>query len=390
MAHVQDRGKEVPAASRYRARYRAPDGRERSRCFPRKIDAERFLSTVESSKLRGDWIDPALGRTTLEEWANAWLQSVRGTLKPKTVAGYESLLRSRIIPTFGKHPLSSILPSEVQAWVSTMDADGLSASRIHEAWVVLSQILDAGVRDGRVARNSARGVKLPRLQRREAEYFEPSEIDRIVRAMPEPYDLLVRVLGTLGLRFGEAAALRRRNVDPLRRRLRIEESLAEVRGRISAGPTKSHQTRSVAVPPSLAAALEDHLAQRVAADPDHLVFTGPKGAPLRYSAFYHRLWRPTLRRLGLPAVGIHVTRHSAAAAMISAGATPKAVQAVMGHASAAFTLTVYGHLFDADLDALAERLDDQRDGFRSVSRHVRGMKEDGGDGAQAVGVADLR
>jgi hypothetical protein len=50
------------------------------------------------------------------------------------------------------------------------------------------------------------------------------------------------VLGALDLRFGEAAALRRRSVDFLRRRLRVEESLAEVRGRISTGPTKSHQT----------------------------------------------------------------------------------------------------------------------------------------------------
>lgn len=163
------------------------------------------------------------------------------------------MLRSRIIPTFGRRPLSSLLPSEVQAWVSTMDADGLSASRIHEAWVVLSQILDAAVRDGRVARNPARGVKLPRQPRREAQYFEPRDIERIARALPEPYDLVVRVLGTLGIRFGEAAALRRRDIDPLRRRLRVEGSLVEIGGRITTGPTKSHQTRSVpcpAVPPT--------------------------------------------------------------------------------------------------------------------------------------------
>src|SRR5262249_42085693 len=184
---------------------------------------------------------------TVEEWAAVWLKSVRGTLKPKTVAGYESLLRSRIIPRFGRHPLSSLVPSEVQAWISAMDVDGLSASRIHEAWVVLSQILDAAVRDGRVARNSARGVKLPRQRRQEAEYFEPNEIERIAKSMPEPYDLLIRVLGTLGLRFGEAAALRRRDVDQLRRRLRVEGSLAEIGGRITAGSTKSHQTRSVPV-----------------------------------------------------------------------------------------------------------------------------------------------
>jgi integrase len=390
MAHVQDRGRKVPAASRYRARYRAPDGRERSRCFPRKIDAERFLSTVESSKLRGDWIDPALGRATLEEWANVWLESVRGTLKPKTVAGYESLLRSRIIPTFGKHPLSSLLPSEVQAWISTMDADGLSASRVHEAQVVLSQILDAAVRDGRVARNPARGLKLPRQQRREAEYFEPSEIERIAQAMPEPYDLLVRVLGTLGLRFGETAALRRRNVDLLRGRLCVEESVSEVGGRISTGPTKSHASRGLPLPRSLANALERHLATSVGPMPEDLLFAGPKGAALRYSAFYHRLWCPTLRRLGLPPVGVHVTRHSAAAAMISAGATPKAVQTIMGHSSAAFTLTVYGHLFDADLDALAERLDGQKDGFPSVSRHVRGMEDSAEGPTEVPRVVDLR
>jgi integrase len=69
------------------------------------------------------------------------------------------------------------------------------------------------------------------------------------------------------------------------------------------------------------------------------------------------VWRPMLKKLGLPTVGMHALRHSAAARMISAGASPKAVQSIMGHRSAAFTLTVYGHLFDEDLDALAERLD---------------------------------
>lgn len=228
------------------------------------------------------------------------------------------------------------------------------------------------------------------LERREAQYFEPTEIERIAEAMPQPYDLLVRVLGTLGLRWGEAAALRRCVVDLLRRRLRVEESLAEVGGLISVGPTKSHATRSVPLPPSLAEAFESHLAQYVAPHPDAFVFTGPQGGPLRHSAFYSRVWRPALRELELPVVGIHVTRHSAAAGMISASATPKAVQTVMGHASAAFSLTVYGHLFDADLDALAERLDGQKDGFRGVSRHVRGMNNSGEDDAEVVQVADLR
>lgn len=80
--------------------------------------------------------------------------------------------------------------------------------------------------------------------------------------------------------------------------------------------------------------------------------------PVRYRNFEGRIWKPTFQRLKLPAVGLHVLRHSAAARMIALGAKPKEVQTVLGHRSAAFTLTVYRHVFDTDLDALADRLDD--------------------------------
>jgi integrase len=90
---------------------------------------------------------------------------------------------------------------------------------------------------------------------------------------------------------------------------------------------------------------------------DELIFTAPRGGPLRYQNFLSRVWRRTLLRLGLPAVGVHVLRHSAAARIVAAGGSAKTFQTVLGHRSASFSLTVYGHLFDADLDALADRLD---------------------------------
>ncbi len=64
-----------------------------------------------------------------------------------------------------------------------------------------------------------------------------------------------------------------------------------------------------------------------------------------------------MERAGLPPVGLHTLRHSGAARLISAGASPKAVQSIIGHRSAAFTLNVYGHIFETDLDALGEMLD---------------------------------
>jgi integrase len=237
-----------------------------------------------------------------------------------------------------------------------MQADGLSPLRIRHAHVVLHQVLKRAARDGRVARNAADGARLPRLQRHEAPFLEPTLVEAIAAEMRPPYDLLVRILGQLGPRFGEAAALRRRSVDLMRRRLVISESLAEVGGRLVFGPTKTHAVRRVPLTASLTNALTERL-EDVPAAPDALVFTSPRGAPLRYSNFRAEVWRPALERVGLPTVGLHVLRHSAGAGMIRAGASPKTVQTVLGHASAAFTLTVYGHIFDADLDDLAERLE---------------------------------
>ena len=148
---------------------------------------------------------------------------------------------------------------------------------------------------------------------------------------------------------------RRRSVDLLRRRVLISESVAES-GQFVFGPTKTHAQRTVPLPPSLVERLSEHL-DRLPADAESLLFTSLRGDPMRYANFRRRIWRPTLECLGLPMVGVHVLRHSAAARLIAAGASPKAVQTILGHGSAAFTLTVYGHLVDTDLDDLADRLD---------------------------------
>lgn len=138
------------------------------------------------------------------------------------------------------------------------------------------------------------------------------------------------------------------------------------------GSTKSHARRSVPVSPNVAALLAAAVTGKGS---DDLIFVGPKGGPLRYRYFYMRCWRPALAKLELPAVGVHVLRHSAAARIVSAGGSAKTLQTVLGHRSAAFSLTVYGHLFDADLDALAARLDTTSEGAPSSGAKERPASE---------------
>src|SRR6266540_806723 len=79
----------------YVARYRDPDGVERSQSFDRRDDADAFLADQEAKKRQGEWVDPAAGRVTLREWLPRWLQMATPSLKPKTAATYAGLVRSQ-------------------------------------------------------------------------------------------------------------------------------------------------------------------------------------------------------------------------------------------------------------------------------------------------------
>jgi len=110
---------------------------------------------------------------------------------------------------------------------------------------------------------------------------------------------------------------------------------------------------------------ERHLTEHVEPRRGAFLFTSPNGAPLRYTNWRRRVWLPALERANLSAVGVYVLRHSAAARLVAAGASPKALQTILGHGSAGFSLHPYGHLFDSDVDDLAGRLDE-------ISRPHRG------------------
>ena len=101
-----------PPLSSRTTRYYGPDGRQRSKTFERKTDAERFLAAQQVSQAQGEWIDPNLGKLTVAEWSQKWFPTT-AALKPKTRAGYESLLRTHILPQLGPVPLSRLEPIDV-------------------------------------------------------------------------------------------------------------------------------------------------------------------------------------------------------------------------------------------------------------------------------------
>lgn len=340
---------------RWRARYRDPTGKEHARHFPRKVDAQRWLDGIASAVVTGRYVDPALSRITVGDWSTRWLDSLQ--VKPATHATYESLLRCHILPTWSNLPLSSVTHADVSAWIASLVARGLAPSTVRQTHRVLSLVLGLAVRDGRMPRNPADGAPLPRARPSGKRFLDFREVTALADAAasqrPE-YGLAVRVLALCGLRFGELAALRVDCVDLLRRRMDISESVSEVNGRAVFGTPKSNLARSVPVPRGIADELAQHIAGKSAAD---FVFTAPGGGVLLLRNFRRRVFDPACVATGLDGLTPHDLRHTAASLAVSAGANVKAVQRMLGHASAAMTLDVYSGLFDDDLDGLADRLD---------------------------------
>jgi site-specific recombinase XerD len=119
--------------------------------------------------------------------------------------------------------------------------------------------------------------------------------------------------------------------------------------------------------------LTEHLAHNVAVEPDALVFNAQGGGPLDYSNVRARMWKPAIEDAGLSdKITPHSLRHTAASLLISNGAHAKAIQQLLGHSSISVTFDVYGHLFDADLDDLADRLENTYQPTLALSRGPAG------------------
>ena len=155
----------------------------------------------------------------------------------------------------------------------------------------MSKILQAAVDDRRLPFNPADRVPVPRIEREEMRYLTPTQVNQVADAIDSRYRGLVLLGAYGGLRLGEMFGLRWRNVDLLRRRVKVNEICVEVRGEVPFGPPKTKAgIRTVPIPSVVA----DELAKLTVQNPDPqtLVFTGGKGAPLRAGAFRQRVWIP--------------------------------------------------------------------------------------------------
>ncbi len=340
---------------RWYVRYRDPEGRQRTKTFDRRVDAQRHLTSVESAKSTGTYVDPALSRPTVGVWADQWLDS-KVDLQPSTRERYAGILREHIWPRWGQVRLADVTHSAVQAWISELVGQ-LAPATVRKVHRVLSLVLAEAVKDGRLVRNIAAGVSLPRLHSPEKRYLTHNQVAALAERCGPEYRLVVLFLAYTGLRWGEMAALRVRRVDFLRRRVRVAEAVTPVKGVLTWGLPKSQEQREVPLPRFLVDDLASLTARK---GPEELVFMGERGGVMRAQTFQRAALDAAAKELGIAGFHPHELRHTAASLAIASGADVKVIQQMLGHRSATMTLDQYGHLFGDRLDVVSEAMDAAR------------------------------
>jgi integrase len=352
----------------YRARWRTPDGRSRSKNFARKVDAERHLTAVEHTKLTGSYLDASAANVTLDVW---WQRYQAETPKRPTTAARDKAVMTRWwLHYLGSRRIGSITPADVRAVVDAMSLK-LAPATTRTNVGVFRAVIASAVEVDMLTRSPVRAIRLPAAQRQPPRFLKADELRRLAGEIPLDYRPMVYVAGILGLRWSEVAGLRVGRVDFLRRTVTVAETLAEVEGQLlPAAPKSKASARTLTAPSELVEMLSEHLRRVGRTAPSDLVFAAANGGPLRASTFRQRVWQPAVQRAGLQGFTFHGLRHSAVGFMIALGAHPRVIQRRAGHASIRTTFDVYGAVLPEVDEAVAAGLGDLISGPGESSRVI--------------------
>jgi integrase len=216
---------------------------------------------------------------------------------------------------------------------------------VHRRLAVLRAALNAAIDAELLDQSPCRRIRVPRSSPATAYALSPEEVAQLANEVGPRYAPMIYAAAMLGLRFCECAALRVGRIDLEQGTLSVEEGLVEATsGKVFSNPPKSHSARrTMCMPSSLVAMLDRHLdafgIDR--ADERALLFTSPKGGLLRYSNFRKRVWYGAVARAGLPPIGFHDLRRTAATVLVANNVSLKAAQVRLGHANPMLTLKIY-------------------------------------------------
>lgn len=335
------------------------------------------LQAIEVALSSGIYITPE--KMTVGEWLDLWLREyVADSVKPFTLSSYAAQCKNHIKPNLGAIRLTALNTAQIQKFynkLKTTKSQGngrentLSPKTIKNIHGVLHKALDKAAELRYIAFNPSDPCTLPRMQKKEIKPLEQEDVAALLRALDgDRHEHLFTVILFTGMREGEALGLTWDCVNFTDGTILINKQLQREKkkgGKIYLAETKSGKSRLIKPAPSVMYALKAERArqskERLSAggawqNKYNLVFTNEIGSPL-IVATLHRRFKKLADQIGKPETRIHDLRHTFAVMSLQEGDDIKTVQGNLGHATASFTLDVYGHVSEKMKKESADRME---------------------------------
>ena len=332
---------------RYRARYRDEAGGEHARHFVKKAQAQQWLDEVTASVVRGDYVDPAAGKTTFRQWFKRWSE-VQDWVDGTT----ETAAMTLASVTFADVPMSRITELHVEAWMKAMTKPGpkrkkgLAASTRRTRYNYVRMAFLAAVKARVIRQDPTAGITPPRIAKSEGRIKIPTseQLGAALLEAPDHFHAFVAVCAFAGLRLGEAAGVQLDDVDFLRRTLSIQRQIqGQVNSKTVEVSPKYESARTVYLPDDLVRVIAAHIEKHPPMGEERWLFSLNGYVYNRNSA--GNQWRSLRAKVGMEAFTLHDLRHFFASGLIADGCDVVTVQHALGHSSASITLNVYSHLW---------------------------------------------
>lgn len=337
-------------------------------------EVRQKLSQAVAALDNGDYFQPS--KMTLARWVEIWLQEYTGDKKYLTVKHYKAQCKTHIVPSLGAVKLSELAPPQIQAFYNGLQRDGLAAKSVRNIHGILTKCLSTAVQVGYLRSNPASMVTLPKVEKKEIHPLTDEQVKDFLRvSVGDEYEILLKVILFTGLRESEAIGLTWDCVDFKAGTVKVCKQLQKrplSDGGFTFAPLKNDKTRTLRPAPFVLELLErrkrEQAEQRLKAgelwvgwqttdqQKSALVFTTATGSNLSPQTVYNH-YKKLASQIGAPDSRVHDLRHTFAVLSLQNGDDVKTVQGNLGHATAAFTLDVYGHVSERMKEDSAARME---------------------------------
>jgi len=364
-------GIERTVSGKYQARFEGGATRP-SKTFTNLRDAKAWLALRRAEREKGEsYFNPKAGKERFDQLWAEFMASRRPQEMTPSFDRDESYGRSLILKNLGTYEIGRLDVAALQKWVNKLTDDGRARATVEKALQLVMAALRFAVDHKKLQKAPDRRlVNIPKVRHSSpARFLTLEELGSLLAEFDDHYRPLVYTAAFTGLRWGELAGLRAKDVNLAEGFLTVNHALKEVNGSFDLGEPKWNSRRTIHLP----ADLVDVLRGSLEAIGDGSVFTSEGGKYLRRSNFRRRTWLPAVKRsVGLP-MRFHDLRHTHAALLIANNENPKVIQERLGHKDISTTLNVYGHLMPGLGRDAADRLNDS---FAQIRLQILTISDD--------------